>query len=62
MKEITITISKDGSKVETDAVGFSGSGCENSVEKLVGSLGDVTAMEKKMEFYEKEKTTLEQKV
>ena len=62
MREILITISKDGSKVETDAMGFSGSSCGNSVERLVGSLGKVTAMEKKMEFYEKEKATLEQKI
>lgn len=62
MKEILITISKDGSKVETDAVGFSGSSCGDAVEKLVGSLGDVTEMEKKMEFYEEEKAILEQKI
>ena len=62
MKEITITISKDGSKVETDATGFSGSRCGNAVEKLVGSLGNVTEMEKKMEFYEEEKATLVQKI
>ena len=62
MKEIIIIISKDGSKVETDAVGFSGSGCGNAVEKLVGSLGDVVEKENKMEFYEEERATLEQKI
>ena len=62
MKEVIITISKDGSKVETDAQGFQGSSCGNAIEQLVGSLGNVTEMEKKVEYYEEERATLEQKI
>lgn len=62
MKEVIITISKNGDNVTTDAVGFQGSSCGEAVEKLVGSLGSVVEMEKKMEFYEEESATLEQKI
>lgn len=61
MREIIITISKDGNKITTDALGFSGSSCETKLEKVIGNLGKVIGKENKMEFYEKEQVTLKQR-
>lgn len=58
MPEITITISKDGSKVEADAQGFLNNTCSHEIEKLIGSLGETESIENKMEYYQKEEIHL----
>ena len=52
MNEITIKISRDGSKVEVDADGFTGQSCENYKEKIVESIGTLSDSGRKPEFYE----------
>lgn len=51
---IEITISKDGAEIELDAKGFSGKGCSVALNELSRVLGDMSKMEKKKEFYNKD--------
>jgi len=59
MKEIEITIDKDG-QTEIDLKGFQGKGCKDIVDKLIKALaGSVEKRVQKADFY---KTTPETKV
>ncbi|KKM91563.1 hypothetical protein LCGC14_1227230 [marine sediment metagenome] len=50
MKEIEITIDKDG-QVEIDLKGFQGKGCEEITRQLAKGLGSIVRSDKKPEFY-----------
>ena len=50
-KKITITISKDGSEIKSDATGFQGGECLQKAEALLRGLGQETESIKKSEFY-----------
>ena len=50
MKEIEITIDKDG-QIEIDLKGYHGKGCQNIARELAKSLGTTVKNEKKPEFY-----------
>jgi hypothetical protein len=52
MKQITIKINEDGSKVEIDAEGFVGSGCKDITGSLQRALGIVADSKIKSEYYE----------
>ena len=53
-EKIVITISKDGSKVQMDAQGFSGGECSVALHRLGEALGQVTTFDHKPEYYDKE--------
>lgn len=52
---IEITISEDGSNIELDAKGFSGTGCSMALNDLTKALGSVSRFTKKADYYNKEK-------
>jgi hypothetical protein len=58
MGEILITISKDGSKITTEAAGFSGESCLDATNKLIENLGEKTQTDLKQEYYEQEHLNL----
>lgn len=51
MKEITITIAKDGSTAKTEVAGVKGPSCEDLTKALVGALGQVEESGKTPEYY-----------
>lgn len=57
-KKITITISKDGSEIKSDATGFKGGECLQKAEALLRGLGQETESIKKPEFFEEAHVTL----
>lgn len=50
-KEVTYTISKDGSEVKVEAEGFQGTGCLDFAKKTMDALGQITAKEDKPEMF-----------
>jgi hypothetical protein len=48
---VEITISKDGSGVKLNALGFSGKGCSIALNDLAKTLGSMTDFTKKTEYY-----------
>ena len=51
MKEVKVTISRDGSAVRVETEGFTGSGCLETTEPMLASLGNVETQDMKDEFY-----------
>jgi hypothetical protein len=51
VKEVVVTISPDGSKVEMDAQGFTGGQCEDLMQKTMDMLGTVVDKKRKPEYY-----------
>jgi len=51
MREVIVKISPDGSQVDVDAQGFSGSSCTDFMRKTLEMLGNVIKEEKKPEFF-----------
>ena len=52
MKEIKITISKDGSEVDVEGDGFIGSGCMEYGKRIQVALGDTKDEKRKPEFFQ----------
>lgn len=50
MKTITFTISADGSTIESDAAGFTGRSCEETLKPVLQRLGNVDDDKKKPEY------------
>ena len=48
---VTVKISPDGSKVESDAEGFEGKGCEDLMAPILKALGTVEEKKYKPEYY-----------
>ena len=51
MKEVEIKVSKDGQKVEIDAVGFTGGLCKEFMNKTIQALGTIEEEKKKPEYF-----------
>lgn len=47
MKEVVFIISKDGSKVQTEASGFMGTECRDVTKNVIDGLGQITSDEDK---------------
>jgi len=58
MQEVTIKVSKDGQKVEIDAVGFSGGLCKEFMNKTIQALGTIQEEKKKPEYFNHEGNTI----
>ena len=52
VKEVTLKISPDGSKVEADAEGFVGGECTEFMEPVMKALGDIEKLDKKPEYFQ----------
>lgn len=52
MKEMTFKISPDGSKIETDIQGTTGSACEEITKKVTQSIGALSDSKKKPEYFQ----------
>ena len=61
MKTIEIIINTSG-RLTINAAGFSGTDCEKATAFLEQALGQLTAKQCKPEFYQRNKTTNQQKV
>ena len=53
-KEVKVTISNDGSKMEWDAQGFKGTGCKDFAKSILEAVGTVEEEKKKSSYYEQE--------
>lgn len=53
-KEVKVTISKDGSKMEWDAEGFRGTSCRDFAKDILKAVGTVEEERKKPAYYEQE--------
>jgi hypothetical protein len=51
-KMLTITVSKDGDKVEVEADGFKGTACTDITKTLLKAIGSISKDTKKPEFYQ----------
>ncbi len=51
-REVIVTISPDGGKVEVDAIGFVGSACKDFTKNIISALGTVQEEKKKPAFFE----------
>lgn len=52
-REIDVTISKDGQKVEFDLNNFEASSCKDFIGSIMNKLGEVEKEKKKPEFFKK---------
>jgi len=50
-REVIVTISPDGEKVEVDAIGFVGGACKDFTKNIISALGTVQEEKKKPEFF-----------
>ena len=53
-KEVKVTISKDGSKMEWDAYGFKGASCRDFAKSILEAVGTVEEEKKKPSYFEQE--------
>lgn len=53
-KEVIVTISKDGSKMEWDAQGFKGTSCKDFAKGILEAVGSVEEEKRKPAYYEVE--------
>lgn len=51
VKEVTLLINPDGSKVDVDAEGFVGNECTEFMEPVMKALGEVEDSKKKPEYF-----------
>ena len=51
MQEVEIKVSKDGQKIEMDAIGFKGGLCKDFMAKTIQALGKVEEEKKKPEYF-----------
>jgi hypothetical protein len=58
MKEITVTIAKDGSSVKTEVAGVKGPSCEDLTKAMVNALGHVEESGKTPEYYLQDVTVI----
>lgn len=52
MAQVIVRINKDGSNVEIDNIGFSGSSCEDLTKAVSSSIGSIEEIKTKPEYYE----------
>ena len=60
--EIIITISPDGSSVQTEVHGVKGKSCEDVTKQLVKAFGEVSSSSKTPEYYMQEESVVPIKI